>query len=359
MKTEIAHIAPRNVKPLAISAADVAAAFPDLHLLGIGLDANMVALMASGMDALEPTVTTGSMATPIQFLQNWLPGFVRVITQARKIDELVGISTTGNWEDEEVVQGVLELTGISVPYGDLTNIPFSSWNANYERRTVVRFEEGMQVGKLEEARAARARIDSGASKRESAALALEIQRNRIGFYGFNNGAGRTYGFLNDPALPAYSNMPTGNWATATFLQINADIRSMLAALRSQSGDTIDPENTEITLALASDVVDFLSTTSDFGISVREWLKTAYPRVRIVSAPELNDANGGANVAYMYAEQIADQSSDDGRVFAQIVPSKFQVLGVQQTAKGYIEDYTNATAGILCKRPFAVVRRSNL
>lgn len=359
MKNELSYLGPRQVTPLTLAVTEVAAALPDLPLLGIGMDERTIERMAVGMDAIEPIITSASVMTPIQFLQNWLPGFVKIITAARKIDELVGISTTGSWEDEEVVQGVMELTGTSVPYGDFTNIPFSSWNVNFERRTVVRFEEGMQVGKLEEARASRVRVDSGASKRESAALALEIQRNRLGFFGFNGGAGRTYGFLNDPALPAYSNLPTGGWATATFLQITADIRSMVQALRTQSQDTIDPERTDMTLALASDVVDYLSTTSDFGNSVRDWLRTTYPRIRVVSAPELNDANGGANVAYLYAESVEDQSSDDGRTFAQVVPAKFQVLGVQQTAKGYMEDYTNASAGIMCKRPYAVIRRSGL
>jgi hypothetical protein len=358
---QIAHIAPRDVKPLQITQAQVAAAFPDLGLLGIGLDERTVNNMISGMglDAIEPLVTTASITTPVEFLRNWLPGFVHVITAARKIDELVGITTSGAWEDEEVVQGVLELTGTSVPYGDLTNIPLASWNSNYERRTVIRFEEGMMVGKLEEARAARARLDSAAQKRTSAALALEIQRNRIGFYGYNNGDGRTYGFLNDPALPAYSGLPIGDWATATYLEITGDIRSMIAALRTQSKDTIDPETVNITFAIASDVVDYLTTTSEFGNSVRQWLKETYPRVRVVSAPELNDANGGANVAYMYAENVNDSSTDDGRTFVQVVPTKFQVLGVEQKAKGYLEDYTNASAGIMLKRPYAVVRRSGL
>ena len=354
---EIFHIAPRNVKPVTIAIQEVAATYGDLPLLGIGISERNIESMMSGMDAIEPIVTTASITTPIQFLQNWLPGFVRIITAARKIDELVGLTTSGSWEDEEVVQGVLELTGTSVPYGDYNNIPLSSWNANFERRTVVRFEEGMQVGKLEEARAARVRIDSGASKRESAALALEIQRNRIGFFGYNNGAGRTYGFLNDPSLPAYANLPVGGWATATYLEITADIRSMVQALRTQSQDTIDPEKVDMTLAVATDVVDFLSVTSDFGNSVRDWMTKTYPRIRVVSAPELNDANGGANVVYLYAEQVDDQSSDDGRTFVQVVPSKFQVLGVQQLVKGYQEGYTNATAGIMCKRPYAVVRRS--
>lgn len=361
MNTQIkSHIPARKVKPLALAMEDVGA-YEDLARIGIGLDERFV---NAAMDALEPTITAGSITTPVQFLQNWLPGFVRVVTAARKIDELVGITTAGNWEEEEIVQGVQELTGTSVPYGDYTNVPLSSWNANFERRTVVRFEEGLRVGLLEEARAARIRVDSAAGKRESAALALEIQRNRVGFYGYNNGNNRTYGFLNDPNLPAYVTVATGSggqttWASKTFLEITADIRSAISSLRTQSQDVIDPESVDITLAIATSVVDRLTVTSDFGISVRDWLTKTYPRVRVVSAPELNGANGGANVFYLYAENLDDASSDDGKVFMQVVPAKFQALGVQKLVKGYEESYSMATAGILVKRPFAVVRRSGV
>lgn len=358
---ERSHIAARDVRPLQLTAVD---GYQDLDRLGICIRDNQISRMiqAIGQDAIEATVTTGSITTPVQFLQNWLPGFVRIITAARKIDEFVGITTSGNWEDEEVVQGIMELTGTSVPYGDYTNVPLSSWNTNFERRSVVRFEEGLRVGNLEEARAARIRVNSAESKRESAALALEIQRNKVGFYGYNSGNNRTYGLLNDPALPAYVTVATGaststTWALKTFLEITSDIRSALSALRVQSQDIIDPENVNITLGVATAAVDRLSVTSDFGISVRDWLTKTYPKVRVVSAPELNAANGGANVFYVYAEDITDSSSDDGRTFVQVVPAKFQVLGVQKLAKGYEEDYSNATAGIMCKRPWAVVRRS--
>jgi hypothetical protein len=40
---------------------------------------------------------------------------------------------------------------------------------------------------------------------------------------------------------------------------------------------------------------------------------------------------------------------------QVVPAKFKVLGVEQKAKGYMEDYSNATAGAMLKRPYAMVR----
>lgn len=362
---EFSHISGRDVKPFAMKKVEN---FLALSKIGIGLDERAVDKMIEfAMDAsssFTSPITTPSIATPVQFLQNWLPGFVKIMTAARRIDMMIGISTIGSWEDEEIVQGVLENIGDAVPYGDYTTVPFASWNVNFVKRTVVRFEKGMRVGRLEEARAARIRVNSAESKRESAGLALEIQRNLIGFNGYNSGNNLTYGFLNDPNLPAYVNVANGAtasplWSKKTYLEICGDIRTAIVALRTQSQDTIDPETTSITLGLPTNAVDFLSTVSDFGNSVRDWLKETYPRIRIVSAPQLNTANGGVGVFYLFADAVDDLSTDDGRTFIQVVPAKFQVLGVQQMAKGYEEDYVNATAGVMVKRPYAIVRYSGI
>lgn len=366
---EKSHIAPREVGPLPFTAEDCVD-YLDLGALGINLSRQQVKQMAAamdsfGMDDQQGGITTGSITTPIQFLQNWLPGFIRVITAARKIDELVGITTTGSWEDEEIVQGVMEYTGNAVPYGDYSNVPLSSWNANFERRTVVRYEKGIKVGLLEEARSARIRVSTAAEKRGAAALALEIERNKVGFNGYNSGANRTYGLLNDPNLSAYVTVAaTGAgsstlWSTKTFLNITADIRTAMAALQTNSQDTINPEDTDITLAVATAVYQYLSVTSDFGISVRDWLAKTYPKCRVVSAPQLNAANGGANVFYLYAEKVDDGATDDSRTFVQVCPAKFQALGVEKQSKAYVEDYVNATAGVFVKRPYAVVRYSGI
>lgn len=364
---ELSYIGPREVRPIEMTAQDVKD-YALLSQLGINFSPRQLAAMAAqdgyGMDAQSP-VTAPSIAVPIQFLQNWLPGFVRINTAARKADELMGISTMGSWEDEEIVQGILEPIGGAVPYGDYTNVPLSSWNTNFVRRTVVRMEKGLKVGSLEAARAARIRVDSASEKRGSAALALEIQRNLIGFNGFNSGADRTYGFLNDPSLPAYVTVAatgtgsTTTWSTKTMLQIITDIQVAAAQLQIQSQDTINPQDTDTTLAVATAVYQYLSTPSDLGYSVIKWMKDTYPRMRVVSAPQLNAANGGANVFYLYAEKVDDGASDDSRVWLQCVPAKFQALGVEKLSKAYVEDYTNATAGAMCKRPYAVVRYSGV
>ncbi|WVR18067.1 major head protein [Burkholderia phage Bm1] len=365
----------KAVRPLVLTQDQVSSqAVSALRKMGITIDAADVrqqvnALFTGDSTGFGTMATSPSIPTPLQFLQTWLPGFVEIITAARKIDKLVGIQTVGSWEDEEIVQGVIENQGFATQYGDTTNVPLASWNTNFERRTVVRGELGLLVGVLEEKRAAAMRVSSAEEKRRSVGISLEIFRNAIGFNGWHNGTSRTFGFLNDPSLPAYQEVAPGagagnptTWDKKTFLEITADLRVAFAKLRTQSKDQIDPREVETTLALPTNKTDFLSVTSDFGISVADWLEQTYKKCRVESAPELMGANGGEDVFYLYADSVSssvDGSTDDGATFAQLIQNKFMTLGVEKRSKSYIEDYSNATAGILLKRPYAVVRYSGI
>lgn len=366
------HLYGHQVRPLIISEDD-AEDFEQFVALGIDMLGAMDAsdinaqIEAFAADDLVQTSLTTTSGIPVTFLQAWMPGLVRLLTAPRKIDELIGVTTVGSWEDEEVIQGVLEPTGIAVPYTDLGNIPLANWNLNYERRTIIRFEAGLRVGKLEEARAAKARINSAAEKRNGASVALDIQRNRVGFLGYNGGANRTYGFLNDPILPNYVTVANGaattpQWSTKTYLEIVKDIQSFVAALRLSSGGNINlmgPGGARATLAIADNAYDYLSTVSVYGNSVLDWINKTYPNLRIVSAPELNLANGGANVAYIWVDRVEDGSSDGGAVWSQNVPARFFTIGTEQQAKAYVEDFGNALGGVMVKRGFAVRRFSGI
>lgn len=362
-------IAARNVRQMPI---DIARAnIREVMDMGFGFRGGVLQdmMQAYGMDSVQGNVTTPSIPNPIQFLQNWLPGQVYVMTAAREIDNLIGITTQGAFEDEQIVQEVLENTGYAVPYTDYGNAPLANWNLTFVPRTNIRFELGMRVGTLEEMRASRVRVNSGQAKRESCGLNLEITRNLVGFNGYYSGNNNTYGFLNDPGLGAYVTVAQGaaagnptEWSGKTFLEICADIRTAFVALRTQSKGIIDPQKVDTVLALPTNAIDYLTVVSDFGISVWDWLKQTYPRTRVQDAIQLDTALGnvaGDGVFYLFAESVKDLSTDDGRVWVQVVPNKFMVLGVVKLAKGYEEDYANATAGAMCKRPWAVVRYSGI
>lgn len=329
------------------------------------------AFSARGMDsAFTAAATAPSVPTPIQFLQNWLPGFVKILTAARRIDEIVGIQTVGAWEDQEIVQGIVEPSAVAIEYGDRTNIPLASWNPNFETRTIVRAEMGISVGILEEGRAAKMRLNSAETKRQAAAVSLETFRNAVGFFGWNGGNNRTYGFLNDPNLPALITAPSGGWTAAAatdngFQLITGDIRSALRELRIGSQDNIDPKAANITLVLPTSKREYLTVTTNYGVSVQGWLEDTYPKLRVVSAPELQGQGatiGTDDVMYVFVDEIdssVDGSTDDGSVFSQLVQTKFITLGVEKKAKSYVEDYSAATAGILLKRPWGVVRYTGI
>jgi hypothetical protein len=347
--------------------------YKHLRSLGVHLDgfngsdtllsnaARVLSQNIATMDSIQPTITTPSIPTPLQFLQFFNPGWVHIITAARKADKVIGQKIVGSPEDEEIVQGVLELLGTAQPYDDYADIALASWNPNFERRSVVRFAQAIRVGVIESKQAARINVDTANEKRTGATLALEIIRNYIAFYGFNNGANRTYGFLNDPNLLPYNTVPNGAsgsplWVNKTFAEIVKDITTAIVGVRTQSQDQIDPEEMELELVLASAVVDFLSTPStQIGYTVRKWMTDTYPRIRVVSAPELTAANGGANVGYMQAVRVQDSSTDGGSVWDNLIQTKFLMLGVEQRVQSYLEGYLNAMAGALCKRPFAVYR----
>jgi hypothetical protein len=355
---------PMQLKPQQVGDAALRA----LHEIGIRISPNIVqdavkAIYAGDAALQSLGMTQPSVPTPLQFLQSWLPGFVNNLTAKRNIDEILGVATLGEWRDEEIVQGIAELTGNSQEYGDFTNIPLTSWNVNFARRTIVRGEEGIQVGVLSEERAAAMRASDSEMKRNAAAISLEQRRNSIGFFGYFNGKNRTYGFLNDPNLPAFVQVAGGTWASKGMEGICADLRQGFRTIRTQALGNLDVAKIPVTIVIPTDRVEDMTVFNTFGITALDWLKTNYPNARLVEAPEMmigDQAQVGdlQHCFYIFAEEIpseVDGSTDGGQTFMQLVQTKFMTVGVEKRAKGYVESYSNATAGVLCKRPYAVYR----
>lgn len=340
-------------------AMDEATTETTLDALGVHYTAHaMDEFRAYANDAAPALQTTPSNMTPVQFLQYWIPEMIKIVTASRDADEILGRDFAGSWEDEEIVQPVIEYTGKPRVYGDKTTFNLASFNINYETRTIVRFEQDVEVGKLEEARAAKQRVDAQGTKRDAAATALAINANDIAFFGYNAGNNKTYGMLNDPSLPAYTAFAQGSassttWASKTFNEIVADIKAMMSALRVRSGNNFKPERDACTLALSVAVVDQLQTVNQLGgMSVLEWLKKTYPGCRVTSAVQLDGANSTANVAYLFADTI-----DGKKVIAQYMQDALRLIGVEQGAKNFKEVYSNATAGTMLRIPVGLVRFS--
>lgn len=356
---EVLNIPAKRVKAYAIDADTTMAT---LNNLGIFISpAVMRDIMRNyATDGLPSPQTVPSMATPIQFLQYFIPNAIKVITKARKADELLGRDVGGRWEQGEVVQPILEVSGQAQPYGDKTNKNVNGYNANFERRTIVQFEQDIEVGILEQERGAAMRVDPSALKRDGAAESLAISANETAFYGYNDGNNRTYGILNDVNLSAYVTVASGaggytTWATKTFNEIVNDFKVAFSALRSKTGSNFDPYSDACTCGIADACIDMLDVMNNNGTqSVKQWLESTHPNCRIVPVPQFTTANGGANVFYLIADNLQGRKC----VF-QFVPEVLRMVGTEKKAKGFLEVYSNATAGVLVAQPVGVVRYTGI
>lgn len=375
-----------SLQALAMDASKVAK-------LGVGLP-RVNDLMVQQMMAMDaspiPPVTEPQTGVALQFLQTWLQGIIYIITVARKCDVLAPVMMVGRWSDHEIVQQVLEHLGTVGIYKDHGDVPLTSWNLTYERRSIVRFELGMQVQRLEDDRGNSISVNTAMEKRASIALAFEMLRNDVFFHGYAQGGLKIYGMLNDPNLPNFCEVQAGTggsteWAKKTVDEKISDILTALRMLRVQSGANIDPKSTPLILALPVSVVDLFHEVdgkNTFGYTVQKWLSENYPNIRIEAIPQFDKAMGcpangvaknawntvavdnpnngsnavdGKNIFYLYAESVAGTGTDDGKTMLQLVPSKIQPLNTVMTMKGFDEGYTSALAGCFVKRGYAVVR----
>lgn len=337
----------------------------DLSKFGVGMDAALMSdvkrYFSVGMDAAPALQTAATITNPVQFFQYWAPEAVEYITAARKIDDIVGRDIEGAFEDEEIVTRVMERTGSAHPYTDTANTHLASWNQNFVKRSIVRFEEGLEVGYLENMRAARMRVDSHREKAAAVAESLAIEHNNVGFFGYADGTNNTYGFLNDPNLPAYVTVATGastqtTWASKTFDEITADIITAVSALQNKLKGNFDPANEAFTLVLSLVCNQYLYKMNSLGTkSIFAWLKETYPKIRIETAVELNGANGSANVFYLFVDRIKGKN----KTFKQSIQDVLRLVGMEKYAKVMREVYASATAGIICQYPIGVVRYSGI
>lgn len=342
-------------KPVQLTADQAVNALHTLPSIGVhGFEDVVHAAMDTAL--VGPAQRSG--ATAQQFLQVWLPGLVRQLTTVRAIDRITGIAEAGNWYDDTVIQQVASPVGKAELYGDNTNIPFASYGTQYETRGIVRYEQGFEVTKLAEAREAAGGINMAAESRGAAVLSLEIARNRLGFYGFFNGTTRAFGLLNDPDLPAYGAAAAKIYSLMTFEELTTEIATQLGQIMVNSGGNVD-QNSAYTIVLPLGYSTIMTKPNTFGLTPMAWLMENYPKTRIEYAPEFIAANGGANVAYYFAESIEDGSTDGGQAIVQVVPAKFFNIGSEPRAKGYVEDFGSATAGVMVKRPYLFRRRTGV
>ena len=373
MSTKLIYKYPTQSFALDSAAVNSLASQPEkLAKLGVSVSPEFISAQSGGLNialdaGITQPVTTPSNGTPVQFLQQFLPGVVNVLTTVRKADMVAPVVTAGDWHLEEVVLKSMEHTANPSLYSDHGGLPLVSFNETYERRQIVRFEMGIQHSALSDARSAATGTSPQQEKRVALAAGFENLRNDIAFNGFNVGTGKTYGILNDPNLPAYITVAAGStdttWASKTAVEIVNDLATSLKALEVQAGGHVDPTMNRVDLEIPLAFNSFLTKSDGSfanGKTAMEWLKENYPMVEVVTVPQFTGANAGENVFYLKAVSVDNSGTDGGESMIQIVPAKMRALGSAPNAKGGVtEGYTSAYVGVFTKRPYAVVRYTDI
>ena len=347
---------------------------PDsVEKLGISFDSDFIqhhskSKLTTALDsAIVQPVTKPSNGVPVQFLQEFLPGVIYVLTTVRRADRIAPVVVAGEWYSAELVIKIMEHTANPLLAAEHGSLNLVNYNETFETYQVVRFEIGIQQTPYADARSAQTGSNPDAERRVAMAQGFEILRNEVAFYGVNEGTGKTYGILNSPSLPDYVTVAGGTggttWNSKTVVEIIADIKTASAAIAVSSGGNVDPLTDVMKLTVPTGQIDNLTKSdSSFsnGKTVKDWINDNFINMTIEQVPQFIGADAGESVFYMQALTVADSGTDGGQCMIQAVPSKLRATGVEQTAKGTtIEGYSMSLAGTIVKRPYAIYRASGI
>lgn len=263
-----------------------------------------------------------------------------------------------NWYDEEYLNPNIEPTGQTTPYGDFSQAKTAGINLNFDKYGHYRFSTGVTIGNLEELQLAEAKVNAYERQFGAALTSLEIERNRAGFYGFiDNTANKflTYGILNNPFMPSWETAPKA-FTAMTYDEVTQFFATAIAKLTKQTGGNIDG-NSKIRVALASDKNAYLDgVTSTYGVSVKANLKTNYPNLEFVGAPELNGAYNNLDCIYFIGESMAGGVAETMFLgYSEIARSENMVI----ETKFRKTEISSGTVGLVLNKPLFVLRYAGI
>lgn len=309
----------------------------------------------SGMalDALPNMITQPNNGVPAYMALYTSPEVIRVLTAKKAAEEIYDVVQTGTWGSQIAQFPMLEYTGQTREYGDVSSDGVSDYNPTWMIRPAYTFQTVTIWGDRELAVQDFARINAAAEKRASAAENLKITHNNLWFFGVENTP--ITGILNDENLPASEAPAAGagggiTWASKTAIEIYNDILTMFGRLATQSGGLVNGdglrEDAELVLVLSPEMSVQLARITEYGISVRQMIEGAFPNMRFVSAPQLNTTSG--QMVMMIAPRVEGQ-----RTGMLAYGELARAHGVIRGLSSFQEKMSGMSFGGILRQPFAV------
>lgn len=316
---------------------------------------------------VSPLVTTPNINLPLGALQYIRPGAIETLTAPRMADRLASAEKNGKWGDMVVTVKIKEYTGKTSPddglYSDGLQVKTNYSTVN---RGVYYYQTGWLATDMEEATVGAMQENYRADQVEAAMRTLAIDRNNFFFNGIATANGQTpiYGFLNDPALSAYTSVAAGDatqnptyWVNKTPEQIANDIVTAVSQLIAQSQGIVEDEldNGKIIIAVATGSIGQLDRANSFGKTARAMLKETYgDRVEFVAVPQLNNADSNSDVFY-----ATFQFASGPATFINSYVEMAKAYPIFQRDSVVSQKISAATSGAILQLPWAIVRYNGI
>jgi hypothetical protein len=259
-------------------------AFPHLKAQAIAMDAQ---------PGLATSVNAGVLLSAVSIID---PEVVRVIfTPMRAAEIMGGEAQKGSWIDQVAYFPMVEATGQVASYGDFSSNGAVDANEQWNYRQPYTWQAFKRYGEQQLERWGAAGLNYAAELDTAMALTFNKFSNKTYFYGVTGLV--NYGFLNDPSLPntvspiTKANTSDGaRWTYATALEIFNDVMKLYTTLVNQLGGNVEMDDA-LTLVMSTTRQPKMLTTNDFGVTVEDMLKRAFPNLKVKAAPEYTTGSG--------------------------------------------------------------------
>lgn len=260
------------------------------------------------LDAQPSLITVSNTGIP-SFLSMYIdPKLIEVLTTPNKAAEILGETKKGDWITRTAAFPMIESTGETASYNDWSNNGSVGANVQFPQRQSYHYQTVTQWGEKQLAEAGLAKIDWASRLNIASASVLGKFQNDTYFYGVSGL--ENYGILNDPYLSAAITPITKaaggtGWAVATANEVFSDFQKLFSQLVTQTNGLIQTD-ARLVMALPPISNLYLTNTNSFGIGVMDLIKKSFPNLRIVAAPQYQ--NAGVNTVQLIAEDIDGQET---------------------------------------------------
>ncbi|GBR70990.1 hypothetical protein [Gluconobacter kanchanaburiensis] len=285
------------------------------------------------------------------------PQLIRQLITPTKSEEIYGSQKKGERAIKTVMFPVIEASGYAVAYGDFEQAGDSSANANWVNRQSFTFQTWAKYGDLEAEMMGMGSIDWVAEQRTAGASVLEKQQNLLNLFGLTGL--ENYGALNDPALPAAitASVKAGTSTAWTSVSdpnlIYPDFVTLFAALNKAMMGNINNQ-TRLKVVVPSELSQVLTYTNQFGITLEDMLKKAWPKMEIEFLPEAGVTMSGgytsANVMQMFVPEV-----DGVETVTTAFTERLTMHRLEQYSTNARQKMSRGGWGTVWKRPMAVAQ----